>query len=288
MKKAGLVVLSIAGILFLLLGLFSFFPGSRKKAEEFFLRDEEKSSIEAAMEEKKSPYYWVEEDNKLLEKYQEYNSDVVGILTIDGTVLNHPLMQTPDNEEYYLWKDLDKKYNSHGVPFLSADSKMEGRGGIRVAYGHNIHKRSRDVFADLAGYEELDFYKEHPLVRTVSRSGTRQWLIFAYFLVDNSDSEPFPYSDTTTFLSKKDFDAYMEKVEERNWLNVPVERVIEDTYLMLSSCSNELAGSGTNRMVVIAKELTPGEPYESAVEEASMNEAPLLPSRLNKKGKSIR
>ena len=31
---------------------------------------------------------------------------------------------------------------------------------------------------------DLEFYKEHPIVETVSKSGTRRWLIFAYFIVD--------------------------------------------------------------------------------------------------------
>ena len=63
---------------------------------------------------------------------------------------------------------------------------------------------------------------------------------------------------------------------------MPVEYGIEDTFLTLSSCSNELAGSGTNRMVVIAKELLAGEEYDTTVSEANMTEAPLLPERLQK------
>ena len=128
----------------------------------------------------------------------------------------------------------------------------------------------------------MEFYKEHPIIQTVSKSGTRNWLIFAYFIVDNADAEPFRYSDTTKFLSKQEFDTYFGEVEKRNWLDVPVEYGIEDTFLTLSSCSNELAGSGTNRMVVIAKELLAGEEYDTTVSEANMTEAPLLPERLQK------
>lgn len=231
-------------------------------------------------EEEKTPYQYVKEDMELLKKYQEYNKDVVALITIPDTVLNHPVVQTPDDEEYYLLRDLDGNYNSHGVPFLSAKSHMEGREGNRVIYGHNIHKRSRDVFADLAGYEEIEFYQQHPLIQTVSESGTRHWLIFAYFIVDNADTEPFRYSDVIAFPSKKEFDAYFEEVNKRNWLEVPVECTIEDTYLTLSSCSNELAGSGTNRMVVMAKELYVGEDYEEIVAAAVKKESPLLPERL--------
>lgn len=225
-------------------------------------------------------YTYDEDDMALLQTYREYNSDVVGLITIEDTVLNHPIVQTPEDEDYYLYKDLDQKYNSHGVPFLSAASQIEGRKGIRVLYGHNIHKNTRDVFADLAGYRDLDYYQTHPIIKTVTESGTRNWLIFAYFIVDNADEAPFRYSDVTEFLSKTEFQTYFTEVQKRNWLNVPIEFTIEDTFLLLSSCSNELSGSGTNRMVVIAKELSVQESYEEAVTSSTMKEDPLLPERL--------
>lgn len=233
-------------------------------------------------QEKREIYSDDMEDKKLLKKYQEYNEDVVGLISIEGTVLNHPIVQTKLDEDYYLSRDLDKQYNSHGVPFLSADSLMEGQNGNRIIYGHNIHKISRDVFADLAGYEELDFYKEHPVIETVSKSGTRRWLIFAYFIVDNADDEPFRYSDITEFHSQKDFDDYFNEVDKRNWLDTPVEISIKDTFLTLSSCSMELSGSGTNRMAVIAKQLYTDEEYERIVSNTVMKDEPLLPEKLRK------
>lgn len=227
-----------------------------------------------------TPYMQSAKDSKLLQKYQEYNKDVVGLIEIEDTVLNHPLVQTVSIEDYYLYKDLDKKYNSHGVPFLSKDSLIEGQGGITIVYGHNISKRTRDVFADLAGYEDLEFYQSHPVIKTVSKSGTRQWLIFAYFIVDNSDDEPFRYTDTTVFLSKEEHDSYFEEVRLRNWLEVGVEPKMGDTYLLLSSCSRQLSGRGTNRMVVVARQLMAGESYEELVNSAKMAKDPLLPQRL--------
>lgn len=226
-------------------------------------------------------YVKVPVDEELLAKYQAYNQDVVGIIRIAGTVLNHPVVHTPEDEEYYLLRGLDGEYNSHGVPLLSAESQMEGEGGNRIIYGHNIHKRTRDVFCDLAGYEDLAFYKEHPVIETVSESGTRRWLIFAYFITDNADEDPFRYSDTLEFSSLQGFKEYMDEVEKRNWLNVPMDRTIADTYLTLSSCSNELAGSGTNRMVVMALEIPYLEDISGIVEGTSMRESPRLPKKLS-------
>lgn len=241
----------------------------------------QESSEETEDIEQTDPYYTKNpEDMELLEAYEEYNADVVGYIQIPGTVLDHPLMQTKDDEQYYLNHDLDKKVNSHGIPFLSKDSKIEKFGRNMVVYGHNIHKISRDVFCDLAYYEDLDYYKEHPIIETISASGTRRWLIFAYFIVDNSDEDPFRYSDYTEFRAKKDFEEFMQQVQERNWLNVPVDIEYGDTLITLSSCSLELSGSGTNRMVVIGKLLRTDEDVEQIVADTTKTESPLLPKKL--------
>ena len=275
-RKIGLLISFFLILVFLSYGIWSLLkdkePDAKKEAEVEIIGSEDTKEL--------TPYIESEEDLLLLQKYQDYNSDVVGIIRIEGTVLNHPIVQTVEDEEYYLYKDLDKKYNSHGVPFLSKDSQMEGQGSNCVVYGHNIYKISRDVFADLMGYKDVEYYKEHPVIETVSESGTRKWLIFAYFIVDNSDADRFQYSDVTSFMSERAFEEYIYEVQKRNWLDVPLDLSMGDTILTLSSCSKELAGSGTNRMVVMAKQLDKDESYFATVEGAKNALSPLLPEKL--------
>ena len=275
-RKSGLLISFFLILVFLSYGIWSLLkdkePDAKKETEVEIIESEDTKEL--------IPYIESEEDLLLLQKYQNYNSDVVGIIRIEGTVLNHPIVQTVEDEEYYLYKDLDKKYNSHGVPFLSKDSQMEGQGSNCVVYGHNIYKISRDVFADLMGYKDVEYYKEHPVIETVSESGTRKWLIFAYFIVDNSDADPFQYSDVTSFMSERAFEEYIYEVQKRNWLDVPSDLSMGDTILTLSSCSKELAGSGTNRMVVMAKQLGKDEDYFATVEGAKNALSPLLPEKL--------
>lgn len=90
---------------------------------------------ETAQDEGSEIYAQISDDLELLAMYEDYNADVVGILRIPGTVLNHPVVQTPDEEDYYLLRGLDGEYNSHGVPFLSAQSQMEGEEGTGLSMG---------------------------------------------------------------------------------------------------------------------------------------------------------
>ncbi|MBR5896071.1 MAG: class B sortase, partial [Lachnospiraceae bacterium] len=220
-----------------------------------------------------------ENDLKLLEKYKDYNEDCVGTITIEDTVLNHPLMQSSYDEDFYLNHDLDKKYNSYGVPFLTLYSDLKRESGNNIIYGHNIRFNDRDVFADLALYEDIDFYKTHSLIKLVTDLGTEYYIVFAYYLVDTKDNE-FVYWDKTAWESESDFCKYMEEVEKRNWLETGIPCDIDDKYLTLSSCSVELAHSGSNRMVVMARMLEPDEDYSSYVDVAINRSNPLLPSRL--------
>ena len=53
------------------------------------------------------------------EKYravQEQNSDFVGWLSIPGTNIDYPVMQTVDEPNYYLKRGFDKQYSDYGVP----------------------------------------------------------------------------------------------------------------------------------------------------------------------------
>ncbi len=233
---------------------------------------------EALSEYDRAALYINEDDMNLLKQYKDYNSDVYGLIKIEDTVLNHPFAYTPDDESFYLSHDLDKNKNSHGVPFMVAGCRLGQKGTNTVIYGHNITIYEKDVFADISQYEKIDFYKEHPYIETVTEYGSRKWLIFAYYLVDTNDNE-FNYWETTSFNSQSDFKLYMEKVTERNWISSSIPLDINDSYLTLSSCSNELAGSGTNRMVLMAKLLTFEEDCDSYIESAVRGN-PLLPMKL--------
>lgn len=253
-----------------ILGIQKILPETEQIVEEEFMEEQIDNG----------PYLHIEKDDELLRKYQEYNSDCIGLIRIPGTVLNHPLMQTKEDEEYYLFRDLNKEYNSHGVPFVEADCDVEEERSNLVIYGHNIHLNSVDVFGELARYESLGYYKRNPYIETVSKSGTCRWLIFAYWIQDNSDRDPFRYSEYTKFQSEASFNEFMSKLRERNWLDVKVDVEFGDNLITLSSCSNELSGSGTNRMVVVGKMLDYSEDCSEIIEKAQMAPDPLLPEKM--------
>ena len=59
-----------------------------------------------------------------LEHISKINTDVIGWIKINGTNINYPIMQ---NENYYLHRNIYKKYSSHGTPYLAEYCNLRTR-----------------------------------------------------------------------------------------------------------------------------------------------------------------
>lgn len=219
-------------------------------------------------------------DQALFHQYQSINEECIGVIRIEGTVLNHPLMQSPQNEAFYLSHDIYKEKNGHGIPFLIRNGDLSVPGKNNIIYGHNMRWEEKDVFYALAGYESLDYYKEHPYIDIITEGETGKYIIFAYFIADNADSDAFYYWLTTEWKSDTAFNNYMAEVYKRNWLFTDLPICKEDYFILLSSCSMELSGLGTNRMVVMARKVRENEDIQKYLDTTTIKPAPYLPEKL--------
>ena len=106
------------------------------------------------------------EELTAFEKYADVyaqNSDLVGWITVPGTRIDYPVMQTKDNPNFYLKHAFDKSYSSYGVPYMQENCDV-GISDNLVLYGHHMNNGS--MFSDLCKYESEDFLpgtQDHPL-----------------------------------------------------------------------------------------------------------------------------
>ncbi|MEG1427046.1 MAG: class B sortase, partial [Oscillospiraceae bacterium] len=101
-----------------------------------------------------------------LQKYQllhEKNKDMVGWIKIPNTAVNYPVMQTMEENEFYLRRNFQKEYAMSGLPFLDVQSNLGKPSSNFVIYGHNMDNKT--MFYDILKYEEEDYWKKHPIVR---------------------------------------------------------------------------------------------------------------------------
>ena len=94
----------------------------------------------AQTEDNDAPEVPLTEEENVLTEYGELflkNTDMVGWLSIASTPLNYPVMQTPNEPNYYLKRNFEKEYSDLGTPYIQENCDLAGSDNL-VIYGHHI------------------------------------------------------------------------------------------------------------------------------------------------------
>lgn len=177
----------------------------------------------------------------------EQNQDFIGWISIDGTNINYPVMQTPDNPDYYLKHSFEKIWSDYGVPYID-EACIMGISNNVVIYGHHMNDGS--MFAELCNYTDEDFWREHPTIHFDTLSSFGEYEIVAVFKF-NTNKETFKYNEWTT-MNEAEFSAYMEEVHAREIYDTGIDAEYGDQLLTLSTCESTYKNG---RFVVVAKKV---------------------------------
>ena len=82
---------------------------------------------QAQAEDGNAPEVPLTEEENILTEYGELylkNTDMVGWLSIAGTTLNYPVMQTPNEPNYYLKHNFEKEYSDLGTPYIQENCDL--------------------------------------------------------------------------------------------------------------------------------------------------------------------
>ncbi len=195
------------------------------------------------------------------------NPDIKGYLSIDGTDIALPVVQSTDND-HYLITSFDGSWNRNGTPFVDYRNTIspDSTDFNYVIYGHNI--RGGLMFSPLKNYLELSYYLEHPVINFDTVYEEAQWKVFAVMIIDGtmSDSDPFYYHDAITMNSDEEFDEYMAQVTKRALYTTDVDVDRYDTIITLSTCTSDTT-LDDGRCVILARKVRDG---ESAVVDTSV------------------
>ena len=188
----------------------------------------------------------------------ERNHDLIGWLTIPGAEVDHPVMQTPEENGYYLYRSFDGADNKNGTLFLDATCDVFTPSRNLIIYGHNM--RSGLMFGHLTDYLDPDYWREHRLIRFDSLIRERTYVVVACV---QSTAGPvgqngnFRY--TAAFEDEADLNSWLDTIRRRRRYDTGIDFGTEDRYLTLSTCAYH---AENGRLLVIARELRPGEDAE--------------------------
>lgn len=197
------------------------------------------------------------EEKTILKKFEslyESNNDLIGWITIDGTIIDYPVMYTPDDPQYYLHMDYEEAWSMPGLPFADARcSVTEDRSDNIIIYGHNM--QSGIMFHTLLEYENEDYYKEHKYIKfdTLYETGTYEIIGAARTQIyPEDDTENFHYYDFIDAGSEKKFQEYIDYVKGNMSYDTGVTAEYGDELITLSTCAYHVKNG---RFIVLAKKV---------------------------------
>ena len=192
----------------------------------------------------------VQEEMTAFDKYADVYAPeqrLVGWVSIPGTRIDYPVMQTKDNPDFYLKHAFDKSYSSYGVPYVQENCDI-GISDNLILYGHHMNNGS--MFSDLCKYESEDFYQEHYTYIYYTLESFGEYEIVAAFKTVAYSQEGFKYYHFVRAESAEQFDEYIAECKELALYDTGVTAEYGDKLITLSTCEY----SRTNgRMVVVAK-----------------------------------
>lgn len=195
-----------------------------------------------------------EEAPDIIEEYMTlYNSNksMVGWITIDDTLIDYPVMQSPNND-YYLNHNFKQESDNNGSIFIDSDCCIWPRSQNIIIYGHNM--KSGKMFGQLKKYKSESFYKEHPGIKfdTLYERGMYQ-IIFVFSDIVYDEAEvAFKYYQFIDANSPEEWDSAMNYMKNKSLYDTGLTAEYGDKLITLSTCDYE---KDAERFVIVAKKL---------------------------------
>ena len=176
------------------------------------------------------------------------NNDIVGWLSIPGTDIDYPVMQTPDRENYYLRRGFDGKYSTAGCLYAREVCDIVTPSDNIVIYGHRM--RNGSMFARLDKFMEKSFWEENPYIYFDTLTELHTYQVIAVFLTTSTVGEGFAYHEFVNAADEAEFDRFVSTCKELALYDTGLDAQYGDKLITLSTCEY----SQTNgRLVVVAK-----------------------------------
>lgn len=163
-------------------------------------------------------------------KLKSQNQDIAGWIYIRGTMIDYPIVQGKDNEEY-LHQDFNKKKSSSGTIFLDNNCKKDFTSDNNIIYGH--HMKNGTMFAQLLKFREKSFLKKHNEIMIFTPDRTIHLKVISAYAQKAQNKIP------VTFANDKQKKAYIKKIESMSEQTIKTFRINDSHIYTFVTCSYE-------------------------------------------------
>ena len=161
---------------------------------------------------------------------KEVNSDVIGWIYCENTVINYPVLHAPDSE-YYAERNYRGESDACGSIFTDPSNRMHFEDSNVILYGH--HMQDMAMFASLKYWLEQEYYDSHPVMWLITPEQDYRVDLFSGFTTSaNSDTYMIYYGPSP------EFDEYLVNAKSQSMFQAPdMELDGNAHYLVLSTCA---------------------------------------------------
>ena len=192
-------------------------------------------------------------ERQILQPYQDIyalNPDMVGWIQIEGTKVNYPVMQTPQQPNFYLKRDFNKQHSDWGCIYAREECDILKPSDNITLYGHNM--RDCSMFGDLKQYVSKDFWEDHQLIFFDDLYDYHVYQIFAVFKTSASQGMGFEYHNMIDAAGEEDFNEFIRTCKELSFYDTGITPKYGDKTICLSTCEYTLENG---RLVVAASRI---------------------------------
>lgn len=229
-------------------------------------------SIEAVSQ--NSETYYLITKPEILPEYQalhNLNDDMVGWLTINDTIVDYPVMQTKDNEDYYLHKDFYRINAKNGCLLVDDESNVgtatkntnyifqtddgticEPPTTNIIIHGHTMS--SGDMFGNLKLYKDEDYGMAHSIICFDTLYEHREYELISVFYsqVYRQSDNTFKYYKFFQANTQAEFDDWYNNIKMHSLYDTGATAMYGDQFITLSCCAYQ---TSNGRFVVIGKRI---------------------------------
>lgn len=219
----------------------------------------EEPTEEPTAEDPTEPDETVPRNTKILDAYkalhddpEKGNPDLVGWISIEGTKLNYPVMQTSmDNKDFYLYRNFEKENSIRGSIYAREECDVFEPSDNITLYGHNMKDGS--MFACLGEYVDKAHWEQNSLITFNTIYEYHTYKIFAVFKTSAVLGQGFTYHRFENAANEAEFDEFVSKCRELSFYDTGIIPAYGDKLICLSTCEYTLENG---RLVVAAVQIS--------------------------------
>lgn len=191
---------------------------------------------------------------EILEAYlplYQQNDDMVGWLQIPNTRLNYPVMQTPDEPNFYLERNFDRQSSVRGAIYAWESADINEPSDNITMFGHNMADGT--MFATLNNYVNKYYWEDNSIIIFDTLYEYHTYKIFAVFKTTATLGEGFTYHQFVDAADEEEFNEFVSTCKELAFYETNETPKYGDKLICLSTCEYT---QENGRLIVAAYRIT--------------------------------